>query len=33
MRLTVPCLFGLEGLAGYEEYLKKVRWRLIPYIW
>ena len=22
-----------EGLAGYADYLKKVRWRLIPYIW
>ena len=22
-----------EGLAGYDEYLKKVRWRMIPYIW
>lgn len=22
-----------EGLAGYADYLKKVRWRMIPYIW
>jgi protein-S-isoprenylcysteine O-methyltransferase Ste14 len=22
-----------EGLAGYTEYKKKVRYRLIPYIW
>ena len=22
-----------EGLAGYADYLKKVRWRLIPYVW
>jgi len=23
----------LEGLQGYGNYMKKVRWRLIPYIW
>jgi len=23
----------LEGLAGYADYLKKVKWRLIPFIW
>ncbi len=22
-----------NGLAGYEEYMQKVKWRLIPYIW
>lgn len=22
-----------EGLAGYEEYLDRVRWRLIPHVW
>ena len=22
-----------DGLAGYKEYKKKVRWRLIPFIW
>ncbi len=22
-----------SGLAGYEEYMQKVKWRLIPYIW
>ena len=21
------------GLAGYTEYMKKVRWRLIPFVW
>lgn len=21
------------GLAGYEEYMQKVRWRLVPFIW
>ena len=23
----------LKELEGYSEYAKKVRWRLIPYIW
>ena len=23
----------LKELAGYEEYCKKVRYRLIPYVW
>ena len=23
----------LEGLEGYEEYTKRVRWRLIPFVW
>lgn len=23
----------LEGLEGYSEYLKKVKWRLLPFIW
>ena len=22
-----------EGLPGYEAYMKKVRWRLIPFVW
>ena len=22
-----------EGLAGYEEYMEKVKYRLIPFIW
>ena len=22
-----------NGLAGYEEYMQKVKWRMIPYIW
>ena len=21
------------GLAGYPEYQKKVRWRLVPFVW
>lgn len=23
----------VEGLAGYADYRKKVRWRLVPYVW
>ncbi len=39
---VIPCLvwrlhdeerFLVENLPGYEEYLKKVRYRLVPYIW
>ena len=22
-----------EGLEGYRDYMKKVRWRLLPFIW
>jgi protein-S-isoprenylcysteine O-methyltransferase Ste14 len=22
-----------QGLKGYEEYMKKVKYRLVPYIW
>lgn len=22
-----------EGLPGYEAYMKKIRWRLIPFVW
>ena len=22
-----------EGLPGYEAYMQKVRWRLIPFVW
>ena len=22
-----------EGLAGYTEYMKKVRWRIVPFVW
>ncbi|MCG8345310.1 MAG: isoprenylcysteine carboxylmethyltransferase family protein, partial [Chlorobiales bacterium] len=25
--------FLQEQLAGYEEYCRKVRWRLMPYVW
>ena len=25
--------FLKKELPGYEEYLKKVRWRLLPFVW
>jgi protein-S-isoprenylcysteine O-methyltransferase Ste14 len=35
--LVIPCYNEEQvleqGLAGYAAYRKKVRWRLLPFIW
>ncbi len=33
VRLTAEERFLAKNLAGYEEYRRKVRWRLVPYGW
>ena len=33
MRLRSEEAFLAQNLEGYSEYMKKVRWRLIPFIW
>lgn len=33
MRTVIEERFLKQKLEGYEEYTRKVRWRLIPYVW
>lgn len=32
-RIRMEEALNLPGVAGYAEYMRRVRWRLIPWVW